>query len=77
MCRSRQPWTRPPAPWDPGVVFDAIAFYMLMLLFFGAVAWLFSGYRWVHRLDRRVYRSRFGRFLPGHRAFVDSERHAR
>jgi len=31
-----------------------VAFYMLMLLFFGGLAWLVSGFRGVQRLDERA-----------------------
>lgn len=48
--------------------------YLLFVLFCGAVAWLFSGYEWVQRLDRWAYTSRVGKFLPGSRAFWKAHR---
>jgi hypothetical protein len=46
---------------------------LLFWLFAGAIAWLFSGFGWVQRLDRWSYNSRVGRFLPGSRAFREAE----
>ena len=33
---------------------NVVAFYMIMLLFFGAVAWFVSGFPGVRRLDDRA-----------------------
>jgi len=33
---------------------NIVAFYVLMLLFFGAVAWFVSGFAGVRRLDERA-----------------------
>lgn len=34
---------------------DLIVFYMIFFLFCGAVAWYFSGFRFVQRLDDRLF----------------------
>jgi hypothetical protein len=35
---------------------DLVAFYLLLFLFCGAVAWYFSGFRFVQKLDERLFR---------------------
>jgi len=46
---------------------DVIAFYLLLFLFCGAVAWYVSGFRSIRRLDDRLFNrlERLRRVLTG------------